>query len=125
LSPELETGYHQLMNLGHALSLEVWHDRELVGAVIGVVVGGFVSAESMFHSRRDASKAGLVTLVQVLAAAGYQLIDVQQASPHCRQLGSFSLTRNEFLLRHAKAVQCRVKRLGDVVGHLPDRAQGR
>ncbi|HIF33232.1 MAG TPA: leucyl/phenylalanyl-tRNA--protein transferase [Planctomycetaceae bacterium] len=113
LSPELELGYRRLMKQGHALSLEVWQDGELVGAVIAVVVGGFASAESMFYTRRDASKAGLVTMVQLLARAGYQMIDVQQPSAHCCQLGAFSLTRNQFLIQHAEAVEQKVRDLGD------------
>ena len=104
LSPELEQGYLELQAMGQAISFEVWQDDELVGGVLGVCVGGYFSAESMFHTRRDASKAGLVTLVRALGRAGYQLVDVQQPSPHVCQLGAYSLSRQSFLARHYEAV---------------------
>lgn len=104
LSPELEAGYHQLHAGGHALSLEVFKDGRLVGGILGVQLGAFFSAESMFSSERDASKAGLVTLVTALDQAGFSLIDVQQESPHLVHLGATAVSRQTFLDRHRSAI---------------------
>ena len=112
LSPELEQGYFELQALGHALSFEVWQAEQLVGGIIGVQVGGYFSAESMFHSVRDASKVGLVMLVRRLSEAGFLYVDVQQPSPHVCQLGAFSLSRQNFLDRHHAAIS--VKRVASL-----------
>lgn len=59
----LYTGLHRE---GWAHSVEVWADGELVGGLYGVAIGSFFAGESMFHTRRDASKAALAHLVSVL-----------------------------------------------------------
>ena len=97
--PERVVAYEELHRRGAAHSLEVWVDRELVGGIYGVQVGGLFAAESMFHRRRDMSKVALVALLQSLTAAGIELFDVQFATPHLQSLGAVELPRREYLRR--------------------------
>lgn len=96
---EMVAAYERLHRLGHAHSLEVWSDGELVGGTYGVQVGGLFAAESMFHRATDMSKVALVALVRTLFAAGIRLLDVQFATEHLRTLGAFVLPRTEYLRR--------------------------
>lgn len=104
ITPDLTAAYQRLHELGHAHSVEVWQQGQLVGGVYGVAMGGFFSGESMFHRRRDASKVGLACLVQRLRQRRFTLFDVQQSSRHLSSLGATEIPRREFLLRLEKSV---------------------
>ena len=79
--------YCRMHALGHAHSVEVWHDgANLAGGTYGVAIGGLFAAESMFHRVRDASKVAVAHLVAHLQARGYQLLDIQQWTPHTGRL---------------------------------------
>ncbi len=62
---------------GHAHSIEVYEDGELVGGLYGVSLGAAFFGESMFHRARDASKVALVHLVARLRLGGFRLLDTQ------------------------------------------------
>src|SRR5919108_6496422 len=62
--------YGELFELGHCHTVEIWHDRRLVGGLYGVELGGAFFGESMFSDRRDASKIALVHLCARLAYGG-------------------------------------------------------
>src|SRR6478609_6080322 len=64
--------YIGLRELGHAHSVEVWQNDDLVGGLYGVSLGRAFFGASMFHRARDASKVGLVHLVARLIAGGFQ-----------------------------------------------------
>lgn len=104
LTPAMIRAYTRLHHLGWAHSVEVWRHRQLVGGIYGVAVGGAFSAESMFHLVSDASKVALVYLVRHLQARGYQLLDVQELSPHLQRMGATAIPRKEFLRRLAEAL---------------------
>ncbi|MBN9160301.1 MAG: leucyl/phenylalanyl-tRNA--protein transferase [Myxococcales bacterium] len=107
--PELERGYRELHRLGWAHSVEVWDtstgERELVGGIYGVAVGGAFAGESMFHTRTDTSKIAFATLVTKLRAAGYVLFDVQVENPHLASLGCVEIPRREYLGRLDDALE--------------------
>jgi leucyl/phenylalanyl-tRNA--protein transferase len=105
LSEEMIAAYCQLHTLGHAHSIEVWHEGKLAGGTYGVALGGLFAAESMFTRVRDASKVALAHLVAHLGARGYQLLDVQQWTPHTGSLGVIEIPRDEYLERLAVAVE--------------------
>src|SRR5262249_39955063 len=65
--------FGRLFAAGRAHSVECWRDGRLVGGVFGVAIGGYFSAESMFHRETDASKVALHGLVEALRGAGYGL----------------------------------------------------
>lgn len=105
LTNQMMAAYVRLHKLGHAHSIEVWHDNQLAGGTYGVAIGGLFAAESMFYRVRDASKVALAHLVNHLSERGYQLLDVQQWTPHTGTLGVVEITRDEYLARLATAVE--------------------
>lgn len=103
LTPAMVSAYTELHRLGHAHSVEVWHDGKLAGGTYGVAIGGVFAAESMFYRVRDASKVAVVSLLAHLRARGYTLCDIQQWTPHTGRLGAIMIPRSEFLRRLAEA----------------------
>jgi len=99
LTAEMQVAYTRLHRQGIAHSVEAWQGGELAGGVYGVSIGGYFAAESMFYRVRDASKVALVALVQHLAERGYQLLDIQQLTPHTARLGATEIPRAQFLER--------------------------
>src|SRR5688500_20135538 len=102
ITPEVREAYVELHRLGWAHSVEAWEDGRLVGGLYGVALGGLFSGESMFHRERDASKAALVILVDLLAARtdpANRMIDVQWLTPHLAALGAVSISRGAYLRR--------------------------
>lgn len=104
LTDEMITAYVAMHRLGHAHSVEVWQDGQLVGGVYGIAIGALFSAESMFYRSRDASKVALAHLVAHLDARGYHILDVQQWTPHTGRMGVVEISRDEYLKRLAVAV---------------------
>jgi leucyl/phenylalanyl-tRNA--protein transferase len=97
--------YQTLFDQGHAHSIEVWHEGRLAGGLYGVAIGGLFSAESMFHYVRDASKVGLVRMVEHLVRRGYRLIDIQQLTTATAQFGAVEISRHEYLRRLSGALR--------------------
>ena len=104
ITPRMIRAYRRMFALGHAHSVEAWHEGRLAGGVYGVAIGGLFAAESMFHHVRDASKVALARLVEHLRRRGYRLLDIQQLTPHTARLGATEIPRREYLARLADAV---------------------
>lgn len=104
LTPEMRAAYQTLHELGFAHSVEVWRDGQLAGGTYGVALGGLFAAESMFYRVRDASKIALVHLVAHLKSRGYELLDIQQLTPHTESLGAVEISRRAFLARLSQAL---------------------
>lgn len=102
LLPEMIAAYRELHALGHAHSVEVWFEGELVGGLYGVLLGGVFFAESMFHRRTDASKIALAWLARHAPAGDLRLIDCQFHTSHLESLGAARISRRRFLelIRH-------------------------
>jgi len=94
--PRMIDAYSALHQRGFAHSVESWRDDELVGGLYGVSLGKVFFGESMFTREPDASKVALVKLVERLKAAGYRVIDCQQATAHLASLGAREIPRAEF-----------------------------
>src|SRR5271163_833234 len=99
---DLYVGLHQL---GHAHSVEVWEDAELVGGLYGVNLGRAFFGESMFHRARDASKVALVHLVARLIAGGFELLDTQYVTEHLRSFGAIEVPRRRYTALLDKALK--------------------
>jgi leucyl/phenylalanyl-tRNA--protein transferase len=108
ITPNMIDAYTRLHEMGHAHSIEVWHDGQLAGGVYGVAIGGLFAGESMFTRIRDASKVALVHLMERLRERGYQLFDVQFVNEHTARLGAIEIPRREYLRRLRMAVACDV-----------------
>lgn len=109
LLPDMIEAYTELHSLGHAHSLEVWQDGDLVGGIYGLAIGAVFCGESMFSRQTDASKVALVHLVNHLRQQGFHLLDVQYVNPHTRRLGAVSIPRKEYLARLRRAVNAPVR----------------
>jgi leucyl/phenylalanyl-tRNA--protein transferase len=97
ITKEMVTAYETLHRAGHAHSVEVWLDEELVGGLYGVSAGSAFFGESMFSTERDASKVALVCLARRLSSWGYKMIDCQVYSQHLASLGAEEISRSCFL----------------------------
>lgn len=106
--PEMVEAYVELHRLGHAHSIEVWENSELVGGLYGVQRGALFAAESMFHRRTDASKVALVHAAKSVFAAGVTVFDVQLWTPHLESMGAAEIPRSEYLKRVRLAAAARV-----------------
>lgn len=104
LTSEMIDAYCELHRQGHAHSVECWQDGKLAGGAYGVAIGGLFAAESMFYRVRDASKAAVAYLVRHLNERGYQLLDVQQWTPHTGSLGVVEVSRDAYLRRLQEVV---------------------
>jgi leucyl/phenylalanyl-tRNA---protein transferase len=104
ITPGMRHAYRRMHDLGWAHSVEVWQDDQLVGGLYGMAIGGFFGGESMFHWRRDASKAAVVFLVERLRQRGFRLFDVQQATSHLLAMGARLIRRDVFLKRLEQCV---------------------
>ena len=93
ITQEMKAAYNDLHTLGHAMSIECWHEGSLAGGLYGVHLGQVFFGESMFTRITDASKVALVTL----ARSGFALIDCQLPNPHLSSLGAVALERSQFI----------------------------
>ncbi|MCJ8169088.1 leucyl/phenylalanyl-tRNA--protein transferase [Atopomonas sediminilitoris] len=96
ITDDMRAAYCALHELGHAHSVEVWLDDQLVGGLYGLAIGCMFFGESMFSRQSDASKVGFVTLVESLTSWGFELIDCQMHSDHLASLGASTLPRTHF-----------------------------
>lgn len=96
ITPEMRIAYSNMHQLGHAHSVECWHDNELAGGLYGMAIGQVFFGESMFSREKDASKVALIALTDKLKAWGYQLIDCQVQSEHLMTLGAEDIPRSTF-----------------------------
>jgi len=104
ITPEMIDAYIRLWELGNAHSVEAWQQGRLVGGTYGVAIAGLFAAESKFYEVRDASKVALVHLVEHLRRRGYELLDIQQLTPHTARFGAIEIPRKEYLRRLAEAL---------------------
>ena len=96
ITDEMQAAYTQLFEAGHAHSVEVWSDGDLVGGLYGVALGQLFFGESMFSFQSNASKIALANLVKQLQQWNYKLIDCQVSSEHLESLGAVEISRDEF-----------------------------
>ncbi len=96
ITPQMQGAYRRLHRFGHAHSIEIMMDGELVGGLYGVAIGRIFFAESKFHRRRDASKIALAVLMRALDTWGYLLADCQIWNPHLERLGVRLLSGDAF-----------------------------
>lgn len=96
ITEDMQQAYATLHQMGHAHSLEVRRDGELVGGIYGVAIGRIFFGESMFRRRRDCSKIALVSLCQWLTLHGFGLLDCQVESAHLSRMGAVTIARNVF-----------------------------
>jgi leucyl/phenylalanyl-tRNA---protein transferase len=83
--------------VGHAHSIECWHEGRLVGGLYGVKLGRAFFGESMFTRTTDASKVALAWLVARLKVGHFTLLDCQFITPHLESLGAMTVSRSHYV----------------------------
>ena len=83
--------------VGHAHSIECWHEGELVGGLYGVKLGRAFFGESMFSTMTDASKVALAWLVARLKVGHFTLLDCQFMTTHLASLGAQTVSRDQYI----------------------------
>jgi leucyl/phenylalanyl-tRNA---protein transferase len=96
ITPEMKQCYMKLHELGYAASFESYIGDELVGGLYGVFLGSVFIGESMFHFKRDASKAAFGLLAQFCRDANVKVIDCQLQTPLLESLGGEFISREEY-----------------------------
>ena len=97
ITDDMMHAYLELHRLGHAISVEAWHDGNLVGGLYGVSIGKVFFGESMFSRRSDASKVALAHLSDTLLSMEFRLIDCQVHSSHLQSMGAIPMQRELFV----------------------------
>ncbi|WP_340077260.1 leucyl/phenylalanyl-tRNA--protein transferase [Leptobacterium sp. I13] len=97
ITKDMITAYCKLHEAGHATSVEVWKESELIGGLYGVDLGHIFCGESMFSIINNASKVAFIHLVQRLYSENYKLIDCQVYTKHLASLGAEEIPRADFL----------------------------
>ena len=103
----IERSYVELHRAGYAHSVEVYDGTDLVGGLYGVSVGAAFFGESMFSTKRDASKIALAHLVARLKAGRYKLLDTQFVTEHLSQFGAIEIPRGRYHDKLRPAVDAR------------------
>jgi len=103
---EMVAAYCELHRLGHAHSIEVWINDELVGGLYGVAIGKMFYGESMFSRRTDGSKIAFAHMVRQLERWGFGMIDCQMYTPHLASLGARAIPRSEFIAHLQDLINC-------------------
>ncbi len=98
INDEITDVYNMLHYMGYAHSIETWQDKELVGGLYGVAIGGAFFGESMFNTVSDASKMAFYLLVPHLISKGFMLLDSQYMNPFTKQLGAINIPRDMYLM---------------------------
>jgi len=89
--------YTNLYELGFAISVESYYERELVGGFYGVAINKYFSGESMFHLKSDASKLALIYFCNILKENGIEFIDCQVPSAHLLKMGAKIYEKKDFI----------------------------
>jgi leucyl/phenylalanyl-tRNA---protein transferase len=97
INADLEHAMLALHGSGHAHSIEVWRDDELVGGLYGVKLGRAFFGESMFSRATDASKVALACLVARLKVGNFTLLDCQFMTEHLASLGAVTIPRATYV----------------------------
>jgi leucyl/phenylalanyl-tRNA--protein transferase len=93
---DMQASLKELHQQGHAHSVEVWHQNELVGGLYGLSIGKMFYGESMFAKQSNCSKLALVALCRHLDHWGWPMIDCQMETAHLKSMGAITLARPAF-----------------------------
>lgn len=105
ISDEMMDAYTKLHEMGYAHCIETHYKGEMVGGLYGVGLGKIFVGESMFYTRRDASKVALFHLIEIARKNGLHFIDAQQSTPHLISLGAEEIPRKKYLKLLKKALE--------------------
>jgi len=98
ITQEMQQAYMALHKAGHAISIEIWEDDNLVGGLYGIDLPQkkVFCGESMFSLMNDASKVAFYHLSEYIKTKDYKFIDCQVYNEHLESLGAEEIGREEF-----------------------------
>ena len=99
IDSDMKAAYEKLHEMGFAHSVECWLDKELVGGLYGIALGGAFFGESMFSRCSNASKLAFAGLCRQLNIWGFSVIDCQVHNAHLESLGAVEISRDVFLAK--------------------------
>ena len=105
IHPQLIHAYTELHHQHHAISVEVWHNDDLIAGLYGVLIGKMFFGESMFTTVSDGSKIALACWVRYLQAHGGAWIDCQQVTAHLASLGAKPIPRATYFQHSAQLMR--------------------
>ena len=97
ITHEIMDAYTALHEQGHAHSIAVTQEGQIIGGLYCVSFGGMVFGESMFSRKTGASKIALAALSAWCLSNEISMIDCQQETSHLHSLGAAPVSRHEFL----------------------------
>jgi leucyl/phenylalanyl-tRNA--protein transferase len=97
--------YDVLNQAGHAHSVEIYLDDELVGGLYGVSLQAAFFGESMFKQEAEADKVALWYCHKVLKENGFTLWDTQFYTEHLSQFGCVEIEAEEYEQRLDEAMK--------------------
>ena len=95
--PQMQEAYYQLHLQGHAHSIEVWQQEQLVGGLYGLCIGQLFCGESMFNRQPGTARLALIALQQQLQHYGAGWIDCQLPNDYLNQLGVHTMARADYM----------------------------
>lgn len=104
ITPRLRELYRRLREAGLAHSFEVHADGRLAAGLIAVELGRAAMLESMAHWLPHAGNVLLVRTLDVLAARGFELCDIQLPTAHTTRLGARIISRVAYEHRLLRAL---------------------
>jgi leucyl/phenylalanyl-tRNA---protein transferase len=99
ITPRLKTLYRRLHEAGLAHSFEIHAGDELAAGILGVLLGRAAMLESMFHRVDHAGNVLLSRTLDLLAARGFALCDIQLPTEHTTRLGARLVPREDYEAR--------------------------
>ncbi|MDB9761891.1 leucyl/phenylalanyl-tRNA--protein transferase [Alphaproteobacteria bacterium] len=97
INPSIRDVYIELHYKGYAHSIECYLNKELVGGLYGVAMGGVFFGESMFSKSPNASKIALVHLIERLKIGKFTILDTQFITDHLKTFGAYEINQDKFL----------------------------
>jgi len=97
ITHEIMEAYTALHEEGHAHSIVVTEDGQIIGGLYCVSFGSMIFGESMFSRKPGTSKIALAALSAWCLQNGIVMIDCQQETSHLHSLGAAPISRREFL----------------------------
>jgi len=97
INPSIRDVYIELHYKGYAHSIECYSNKELVGGLYGVAMGGVFFGESMFSKSPNASKVALVHLIERLKIGKFTILDTQFITDHLKTFGAYEINQDKFL----------------------------
>lgn len=96
ITPDIQSAYIRMHQLGYAHSVETYIDDELAGGLYGMALGQAFFGESMFSRRTDASKIAFAHLTRFLEQRNFRVLDCQMTTRHLASLGGREIARDDF-----------------------------